>query len=47
MSSQSDTVVFIPALNEEESLPGVLDELHEELPDVDVLVVDDLSLIHI
>ena len=43
MSTQSDTVVFIPALNEEESLPGVLDELREELSDVDVLVVDDGS----
>ena len=43
MSSQADTVVFIPALNEEASLPGVLDELRDELPDVDVLVVDDGS----
>ena len=39
----SDTVVFIPAWNEEENLPGVLDGLHEQLPDVDVLVVDDGS----
>jgi hypothetical protein len=44
MSARADTVVFIPALNEEESLPDVLDELREELPDVDVLVVDDGSL---
>jgi hypothetical protein len=43
VSAQADTVVFIPALNEEEALPGVLDELSEELPDVDVLVVDDGS----
>jgi glycosyltransferase involved in cell wall biosynthesis len=43
MSPQADTVVFIPALNEEESLPGVLDELRGELPEVDVLVVDDGS----
>ena len=43
MSAQSDTVVFIPALNEEDALPGVLDELRDELPDVDVLVVDDGS----
>jgi glycosyltransferase involved in cell wall biosynthesis len=43
VSSKSDTVVFIPALNEEESLPSVLEELQEELPDVDVLVVDDGS----
>jgi glycosyltransferase involved in cell wall biosynthesis len=39
----SDTVVFIPALNEEENLPAVLDELHAVLPDSDVLVVDDGS----
>ena len=37
------TVVFVPAWNEEENLPGVLEELHSELPDVDVLVVDDGS----
>jgi glycosyltransferase involved in cell wall biosynthesis len=39
----SDTVVFIPAWNEEQNLPSVLDGLHERLPDVDVLVVDDGS----
>ena len=43
MSSKADTVVFIPALNEEESLPAVLDELQRELPAADVLVVDDGS----
>jgi glycosyltransferase involved in cell wall biosynthesis len=37
------TLVFIPAWNEEQNLPAVLDELHAELPDVDVLVVDDGS----
>jgi glycosyltransferase involved in cell wall biosynthesis len=37
----SDTVVFIPAWNEEENLPAVLDDLRCELPDADVLVVDD------
>jgi glycosyltransferase involved in cell wall biosynthesis len=37
------TVVFVPAWNEEENLPGVLDELRTELPDADVLVVDDGS----
>jgi len=41
--ARPDTVVFIPAWNEEESLPDVLAELHAELPDVDVLVVDDGS----
>jgi glycosyltransferase involved in cell wall biosynthesis len=39
----SDTLVFIPAWNEEDNLPTVLDALHAELPDVDVLVVDDGS----
>jgi glycosyltransferase involved in cell wall biosynthesis len=39
----ADTVVFIPAWNEEENLPGVLAALHARLPDVDVLVVDDGS----
>ena len=39
----SDTLVFVPAWNEEENLPGVLEELRGELPDVDVLVVDDGS----
>jgi glycosyltransferase involved in cell wall biosynthesis len=39
----SDTVVFIPAWNEEENLPAVLDALHERLPEADVLVVDDGS----
>ena len=39
----TDTVVFIPAWNEEENLPAVLDDLQAELPAVDVLVVDDGS----
>jgi glycosyltransferase involved in cell wall biosynthesis len=39
----SDTLVFIPAWNEEDNLPAVLDSLHAELPEVDVLVVDDGS----
>jgi glycosyltransferase involved in cell wall biosynthesis len=41
--SHNDTLVFVPAWNEEENLPAVLDELHRELPQVDVLVVDDGS----
>ena len=32
MSRTADTVVFLPALNEEASLPDVLEELHRELP---------------
>ncbi len=39
----SDTLVFIPAWNEEENLPAVLDELHARLPHAHVLVVDDGS----
>jgi hypothetical protein len=38
-----DTLVFVPAWNEEESLPGVLADLEAELPGADVLVVDDGS----
>jgi len=38
-----DTVVFIPAWNEERSLPAVLAELLAGLPDADVLVIDDGS----
>jgi glycosyltransferase involved in cell wall biosynthesis len=38
-----ETIVFIPAWNEEANLPAVLDEVRAELPDVDVLVVDDGS----
>jgi glycosyltransferase involved in cell wall biosynthesis len=43
MPAPSRPLVFVPAWNEEANLPDVLDELHEELPDVDVLVVDDGS----
>jgi glycosyltransferase involved in cell wall biosynthesis len=39
-----DTIVFIPAWNEEQSLPAVLDELRREIPGADVLVVDDGSV---
>jgi glycosyltransferase involved in cell wall biosynthesis len=37
------TLVFIPAWNEESSLPGVLAEARDELSGVDLLVVDDGS----
>ena len=43
MAAPDRPLVFIPAWNEEANLPDVLDELHAELPDVDVLVVDDGS----
>ncbi|HEY7693117.1 MAG TPA: glycosyltransferase family 2 protein [Gaiellaceae bacterium] len=39
----SDTMVFIPAWNEEEILPAVLGELADGMPSADVLVVDDGS----
>jgi glycosyltransferase involved in cell wall biosynthesis len=38
-----ETLVFIPAWNEEQGLPAVLEELHAELPETDVLVIDDGS----
>jgi glycosyltransferase involved in cell wall biosynthesis len=39
----ADTLVFIPAWNEEDSLPDVLTEARRDLPAVDLLVVDDGS----
>jgi hypothetical protein len=39
----AETLVFIPAWNEEANLPAVLDELRTHVPDADVLVVDDGS----
>lgn len=36
-------LVIIPAFNEQEALPGVLDEIHAVLPDADILVVNDGS----
>ncbi|MGH3065458.1 MAG: glycosyltransferase family 2 protein [Gaiellaceae bacterium] len=39
----SDTLVFIPAWNEEENLPAVFDELRASLPHAHILVVDDGS----
>jgi glycosyltransferase involved in cell wall biosynthesis len=39
----ADTLIFIPAWNEEANLPSVLDELRAGLPESDVLVVDDGS----
>jgi glycosyltransferase involved in cell wall biosynthesis len=43
VSAKSDTLVFVPAWNEEANLPAVLEELARELPEADVLVVDDGS----
>jgi glycosyltransferase involved in cell wall biosynthesis len=39
----ADTVIFVPAWNEEQNLAAVLDELRGEFPDDDVLVIDDGS----
>ncbi|PFG32534.1 glycosyltransferase family 2 protein [Sanguibacter antarcticus] len=39
----TQVLVILPAWNEEEALPGVLDELHAALPDADFLVVNDGS----
>jgi hypothetical protein len=43
VADRSDTLVFVPAWNEEANLPAVLAELRAELPHADVLVVDDGS----
>jgi glycosyltransferase involved in cell wall biosynthesis len=37
------TIAVIPAFNEEEALPGVLAELREAVPDLDVVVISDGS----
>jgi glycosyltransferase involved in cell wall biosynthesis len=42
----TDTLVFIPAWNEEQNIAAVIQELHHELPEADVLVVDDGSTDH-
>jgi glycosyltransferase involved in cell wall biosynthesis len=38
-----DMLVFVPAWNEEASLPAVLEEIRARIPEADVLVVDDGS----
>jgi glycosyltransferase involved in cell wall biosynthesis len=43
MADGPRTLVIIPAYNEEAALAGVLAELAEQVPDIDVLVVDDGS----
>ena len=43
MAASHELLVFIPAWNEEENLPSVLAELAADLPEADVLVVDDGS----
>lgn len=39
-------MIILPAWNEQEALPGVLDELHAALPEADFLVVNDGSSDH-
>jgi glycosyltransferase involved in cell wall biosynthesis len=41
--AEKDTLVFIPAWNEEANLPAVLRELRAKIPEADLLVVDDGS----
>lgn len=43
MVKPHDTVVFLPAWNEEQNIRAVLEELAADLPGVDVLVIDDGS----
>lgn len=43
MADRPETLVFVPAWNEEQSLPAVIDELRSALPEADLLVVDDGS----
>jgi glycosyltransferase involved in cell wall biosynthesis len=43
LGSVPSTLIIVPALNEEESLPATLKELREVVPDHDVLVIDDGS----
>ena len=42
-TTRSDTLVVIPAYNEEAALPATLAELHGVRPDLDILVVSDGS----
>jgi glycosyltransferase involved in cell wall biosynthesis len=44
VNAKRDALVFIPAWNEEQNLAAVLVELHKEIPDADILVVDDGSI---
>ena len=43
MAKRNDTLVFVPAWNEEQNLAAVLHELRAEIPEADILVVDDGS----
>ena len=41
--SMNRILIIVPAYNEEASLPGVIRDLHGDLPDADILVIDDGS----
>jgi glycosyltransferase involved in cell wall biosynthesis len=43
MRNHSTHLAVVPAYNEQASIAGVLDSLHEHMPDFDILVVDDGS----
>jgi len=43
VNSNGDTIVILPAFNEQESLGGLLREIHQHAPDYQVLVVNDGS----
>ena len=40
-------LVIVPALNEEAAIGGVIRDIQRHVPGVPVIVIDDLSLIHI
>jgi glycosyltransferase involved in cell wall biosynthesis len=42
-SPNGGTLIVVPAFNESESLPGVIDEIRMHVPNADILVVDDGS----
>jgi len=42
--STKDTIIIIPAFNEEKNLPPLIDHVRKKAPDTDILVVDDGSI---
>jgi glycosyltransferase involved in cell wall biosynthesis len=43
-STKSPLMILVPALNEEGAIAGVIREIHDQLPDTPILVVDDCSI---
>lgn len=39
----AETLVIVPTYNEAEALPGIIGRLRQEVPDADILIVDDNS----